>query len=73
MTTQLINQILQLSISERLELIENIWNSIADMPDEIELTEAQKQELDYRLELYEQNSEIGSNWEEVKQRIKNRK
>ncbi len=73
MTTKLINQILQLSISERLELIENIWNSIADMPDEIELTEAQKQELDYRLELYEQNSEIGSNWEEVKQRIKNRK
>ena len=73
MTTQLINQILQLSISERLELIENIWNSIADMPDEIELTEAQKQELDYRLELYEQNSEIGSNWEEVKQRIKSRK
>ena len=73
MTTKLINQILQLSISERLELIENIWNSIADMPDEIELTEAQKQELDYRWELYEQNSEIGSNWEEVKQRIKNRK
>ncbi len=73
MTTTLINQILQLSISERLELIENIWNSIADMTDEIELTEAQKQELDYRLELYEQNSEIGSNWEEVKQRIKSRK
>lgn len=43
------------------------------MPDEIELTETQKQELDYRLELYEQNSEIGSNWEEIKQRIKNRK
>jgi len=73
MTTKLINQILQLSISERLELIENIWNSIADMPDKIELTETQKQELDYRLELYEENSEIGSNWQEVKQRIKNRK
>ncbi|NEQ41249.1 MAG: addiction module protein [Okeania sp. SIO3I5] len=73
MTTQLIEQILQLSISERLELIENIWNSITDIPDAIELTEKQKQELDYRLELYEQNSARGSNWEEVKQRIKNRK
>lgn len=28
MTTQLIEQILQLSIAEGLELIENIWNSI---------------------------------------------
>ncbi|WP_293136021.1 addiction module protein [Okeania sp. SIO3I5] len=51
MTTKLINQILQLNISERLELIENIWNSIADMPNEIELTQTQKQELDYRWEL----------------------
>lgn len=71
MTNTLINQILQLSISERLELIENIWDSIVDMPDEIELTEEQKQELDYRLELYEQNSAKGSSWEEVKPRIKN--
>ncbi|MDJ0516204.1 MAG: addiction module protein [Trichodesmium sp. MO_231.B1] len=39
MTTKLIDKILQFSISERLELIENIWNSIADMPDEIELIE----------------------------------
>ena len=49
MTTKLIDQILQFSISERLELIENIWNSIADMPDKIELIEGQKQKLDYHL------------------------
>lgn len=71
MTANLMNDILQLSIRERLELIENIWESIEAVPDAVELTEAQRRELDRRLELYRQNPTSGSTWEEVKQRIEN--
>lgn len=63
------NEILQLSIPERLELIENIWESIAPVPDALELTDPQGQELNRRLELYKQNPPLGSSSKEVKYRI----
>jgi len=39
------------------------------MEDEEDLTEAQKRELDRRLEAYEQEPEAGVTWEELKARI----
>jgi len=55
MTTPLLNEILQLSIPERLDLIERIWDSISAVPDAIELTDAKRQELSDSLERYRQN------------------
>lgn len=72
MTNSLLNEILRLSVSERLELIEIIWDSLATTGDEPELTDAQRQELDCRLEAYQQNPTSGSSWEEVKQRSQSR-
>ncbi len=69
MTTPLLKEILQLSIPERLDLIERIWDRISAVPDAIELTEAKRQELSDRLERYRQNHASGSTWDEVKQRI----
>jgi putative addiction module component (TIGR02574 family) len=69
MAPQLLDRILELSISERLDLIESIWESIADTPHTIELTEAQLQELDNRLLVYEQSPNSGKSWNEVKQEI----
>jgi putative addiction module component (TIGR02574 family) len=60
---------LQLNPYERIQLVEDIWESIAAVPESVELTEAQKNELDRRLDLYHQNPEAGSPWEEVKKRI----
>ncbi|MCL1471804.1 addiction module protein [Argonema antarcticum] len=71
MTTALLNEILQLSISERLILIGEIWDTITPESDAVGLTEAQKQELDSRLRSYRQNPVNGSTWDEVKQRIQN--
>ncbi len=63
--------IAQLSVSERIQLAEDLWDSIlADKnTDEFTLSEGQKQELDTRLELHCQNPQQGSTWEEVKQRL----
>lgn len=55
-----------LSVAERIQLAEDLWDSILEQQEEIPLTEAQKQELDRRLENYKKNPTTGSSWEDVK-------
>ena len=62
-------EISQLSVAERIQLAEDLWDSISQQQEELPLTEAQKQELDRRLENYKQNPANGSSWEEVKKRL----
>ena len=69
MNNSLPPEILQLNIAERIQLVEDIWDSISTTTEEIDLTEAQKKELDSRLDRLQQNPNSGSTWEEVKQRI----
>ncbi|MDJ0576479.1 MAG: addiction module protein [Xenococcaceae cyanobacterium MO_234.B1] len=64
-------QILALSISEKLQLIEYIWDSLVVDADKIPLTQSQKQELDRRLASYQNLENQGESWEVVKQRILN--
>jgi putative addiction module component (TIGR02574 family) len=61
--------VLELSVPERIQLVEDIWDSIATVPQPLPLTDAQREELDRRLEDYRQHPDEGSPWEEVKSRI----
>jgi putative addiction module component (TIGR02574 family) len=61
--------ILGLSVAERIELIGEIWDSMAAMPEAIVLTDAQKGELDKRLDAYRKNPTAGSPWPDVRKRI----
>lgn len=70
MATTLLADILQLSVPERIQLVEDIWDSIATTPDQLILSEAQRQKLDHRVEAYRQNPDAGIPWTEVKERIK---
>ena len=63
------NNILELSISERIQLVQDIWDSIAINPEEIPVIDSQKQELDRRLKLFQQNPDKVSKWQEVKQKF----
>ena len=54
-----------LSVEEKLQLIEDLWDSVADDPRAIPLTEAQAEELDRRLEAYRQDGDPGRPWREV--------
>lgn len=65
----LISDAMSLSVSERIELVEDLWDSIAEVPENVELTEEQKLILEERLESYHKKPESGSPWEEVKKRI----
>lgn len=61
--------ILELDLSERIQLVEDIWDSIAAVPNAVPLTEVQKKELDDRLSAYRANPQSGLRWDEVKKRI----
>ena len=65
--------ILSLSIAERIELIGDIWDSVAEVPEVISLTDTQKAELDRRLDGYRENPTTGSPWSVVRERIAQRK
>ena len=64
--------ILELSVAERIQMVEDIWDSIAFVPEAVPLSEEQKKELDRRLEAYHRNPDAGSPWVEVRERIRNR-
>jgi len=65
--------ILSLSVSERIQLAEDIWDSVVEVPQSVPLTEAEKVELDSRLDAYHQNPDAGSPWIIVKERIRSRR
>jgi len=62
---------LALSVPERIQLVADIWDSIAECPEKIELTETTRQLLRERLAAYRANPGAGSPWEDVKSRIVN--
>ncbi|NER47939.1 MAG: addiction module protein [Symploca sp. SIO1A3] len=59
----------ELTLSEKLQLLEDLWDSIALVPEEISLLDWQKEELARRKALYLQNPDSGSSWEIAKERI----
>lgn len=59
-------EIRKLSLAERIQLLEDVWDSLADEPDAWELTQEQKDELDRRIANHEANPRNGVAWEEVK-------
>ena len=68
---ELTKQAKNLSIADRIRLVEEIWDTIAEENEAFELTEAQKRELDRRLELARNNPNQGRTWEEIKAEFMN--
>jgi putative addiction module component (TIGR02574 family) len=65
-------QIFELTLSEKLQLLEDLWDSIAQVSEQIPVLDWQKEELAKRKAAYSQNPTSGSSWEAVKDRIRNR-
>ncbi|MDA2920819.1 addiction module protein [Desulfobacterota bacterium AH_259_B03_O07] len=61
-----------LSLSERLKLVEDIWDSIADEQEVLPLTPEQRKELDDRLKAYQLSGDPGTPALEVITEIRNR-
>lgn len=62
----------RLSLAERIQLVQDIWDSIAAAPEQLPVTEAQQQELDRRLDAYQKNPQGGVSWQEIKAKVMRR-
>ena len=62
-------EILELSVADRIRLMEVIWDSIAQVPEAIPVSDELKAELAQRLAEFEANPEAGIPWEEVRTRV----
>jgi len=70
MKKSIIAEVLQYDIPERILLVEDIWDSIAKVPEAVPISDSQRKELDHRLELYHSDPTAGDPWKAVKKRIK---
>jgi len=64
--------IASLTPEERLDLLEELWDSLGAASEAIPLTEAQRAELDRRLDDLEREGPVGIPWDEVLGRIRSR-
>ncbi len=64
-----LSAVLEMSINERLRLVEAIWDSIAEHPDALPPSAAGREELDRRWGEYLKDPAAGAPWAEVKARI----
>lgn len=72
MSSLSVKEILALSVSERMKLIEALWDSIVHVPESLPVGEAERAELDRRLEAYQRDPDAGSPWPDVLKRLQKR-
>lgn len=61
---------MKLSISERIQLVEDIWDSIAaEAPDAVGLSQAKKAELHRRLAAHRADPSTSIPWEQVRSKL----
>ena len=61
-----IADLLELSVAERIRLVQDIWDSVVAIPQDIEISEAQRDELEKRLADYRKSPEEGILWDQLK-------
>ncbi|HLF62992.1 MAG TPA: addiction module protein [Saprospiraceae bacterium] len=67
-----ISDLFNLSPSEKLQLVEDLWDDLAANPDDIPLPKWQKNELNKRKEKLRLDLSSGVPWPDVKKRIRAR-
>jgi putative addiction module component (TIGR02574 family) len=64
--------IFDLSPSEKLQLVEDLWDDLAATPSEVPVHEWQKKELAHRKTNLMSNPASGLSWDDVKRRVQSR-
>jgi putative addiction module component (TIGR02574 family) len=57
--------ITRLTLDEQLDLLDDLWASLGRDPDALPLSDAQRAELDRRLDELETEGAVGLTWDEV--------
>lgn len=64
-----LDELLKLTVAERIPLAEDLWDSIAAKPDALPLTDTQRVEIERRLAEHDRDSESAIPWEEARGRL----
>ena len=64
--------VFDLAPSEKLQLVEDLWDDLASTPDEVPVFDWQKEELARRKENLMKTPASGLSWEEIKRRVRSR-
>jgi putative addiction module component (TIGR02574 family) len=70
MTPMTTNDIARLSLAERIQLVEEIWDSIADEVAAMPLSDTHKSVLDERIAKLKNGTDKLSSWKEAKERVR---
>ncbi len=63
--------VFDLSPSEKLQLVEDLWDDLASSPEKVPVFDWQKEELERRKNNLSRLPASGLKWEEVKRRVRN--
>lgn len=66
------SSVFDLSPSEKLQLVEDLWDDLAATPDAVPVHDWQRDELARRKANLERHTAVGRSWDEVKRRIRSR-
>jgi len=61
-----LSDLLELPVDQRLQLVEAIWDSLAEFPEAVPVSDDVKQELDRRLAAYYDDRSSARPWREIK-------
>lgn len=67
-----LDEILELPVADRLRVVEEIWESIVAAPEALPVPQSQRDELDRRLKLHQEDPEAATLWETVRSRLLDR-
>jgi len=68
-----LKEALSLSVADRLQLLEEVWDSLAATPEAIPVTDAQRKELARRRRAHARNPSAARSWRQVRSRLERRK
>lgn len=63
------SDIAEMPIEERIQLVEDIWDSIAELPEAVSVPEWHKEELEKRLDSYHATPTEHTPWSEVREKL----
>jgi len=65
-----IDHILELPTSERVAIVQEIWESMVEHQEHVEITAAQRDELERRWVDFQQTPDDGESWSDVKKSLR---
>ena len=70
MSRTLIEEILELPADTRVQIAQQIWESVAEHPEEVTLTVAQRDELESRWREMQESPDAGEDWESLRAKLR---